>query len=113
VLGPDGAALGAGADGAGRHHLEQISVVPEAGGLGVGAALMDAVIGWAGDDGAAALTLSTFRDLPFNRPWYERFGFDVVDEAEVASDRCWQAVRRHEAEAGLDVDARVIMRKAL
>jgi GNAT superfamily N-acetyltransferase len=114
VLGPDGNALGHDASGRGaegRHHLEQISVVPEAGGLGVGAALMEAVIGWARADGGSALSLSTFRDLPFNRPWYERFGFEVIPGAEVADDPCWQAVRRHEGQAGLDIEARVIMRK--
>jgi GNAT superfamily N-acetyltransferase len=100
-------------DPPGQHHLEQISVVPEAGGLGVGAALMATVIGWARDDGGESLTLSTFRDLRFNAPWYARFGFDVVPAGEVESDPRWRELRRHEAAAGLDVEARVVMRLRL
>lgn len=95
----------------GQAHLEQVSVVPEAGGHGVGVALVDAVVGWAEDRGATSLTLSTFRDVPWNGPWYERLGFEV--DADAVADPRFAAVRRHEAELGLDLDARVVMRRPL
>ncbi len=98
-----------GLDGA-QHHLEQVSVVPEAGGRGVGAALVEAVAAWARAEGGASLTLTTFRDLPWNAPWYERLGFAAVPDAEL--DDALRAVRDHEAELGLDVSARVCMRRA-
>jgi GNAT superfamily N-acetyltransferase len=106
-----GAAAGAGADPmvpAVQHHLEQVSVVPTAGGRGVGAGLVQAVADWAWAEGAASLTLSTFGDLPWNAPWYERLGFEV--EPSAALDPVLQRVLDHEAEAGLDVTARVCMR---
>jgi len=94
-----------------QHHLEQVSVVPEAGGRGVGAALVEAVADWARAAGAPSLTLATFRDLPWNGPWYQRLGFATVPDAEL--DEALRAVRAHEAELGLDVAQRVCMRRAL
>ena len=94
-----------------QHHLEQVSVVPEAGGRGVGVALVEAVADWARTAGARSLTLATFRDLPWNGPWYERLGFAVVPAAEL--DDALRAVRAHEVELGLDVSIRVCMRRPL
>lgn len=95
----------------GQPHLEQISVVPELGGHGIGVALVDRVAVWATEVGGTSLTLSTFRDVPWNAPWYERLGFVAVERPD--DEPRWRGVRRHEAEAGLDVDARVIMRLVL
>lgn len=95
-------------EGAVQHHLEQVSVLPAAGGRGVGAALVDAVATWAWAEGAGSLTLSTFRDLPWNGPWYARLGFEVVPDDEL--DALLRGVLAHEAEAGIDVSARVCMR---
>lgn len=94
-----------------QHHLEQVSVVPEAGGHGVGAALVEAVVDWARSAGGGSLTLATFRDLPWNAPWYERLGFAIV--ADDALDDALRTVRDHEAAVGLDVSARVCMRRVL
>lgn len=91
-----------------QHHLEQVSVVPAAGGRGVGSALVQAVAAWAWAGGGTSLTLSTFRDLPWNGPWYGRLGFEVVPDDEL--DDLLQRVLAHEAEAGIDVSARVCMR---
>ena len=35
---------------------------------------------WARDTGLAAVTLTTFRDVPWNAPFYRRAGFTVVDD---------------------------------
>lgn len=91
-----------------RPHLEQVSVLPEAGGRGVGAALVGEVAAWARAVGGEALTLTTFRDLAWNRPWYERLGFTVVPEVDL--DGALRSVRAHEAELGIDVAPRVVMR---
>ncbi len=92
-------------------HLEQLSVDPGHGRRGLGAALVDVVVGWASTVGGSDLTLSTFRDVAWNREYYERLGFEVVDD--VSRSPVLLAVRAHEVAAGLDVDSRVIMRRSL
>ncbi|MBW9211263.1 GNAT family N-acetyltransferase [Mumia sp. zg.B53] len=79
----------------GRAFLEQLSVLPEHGRQGIGAALVDVVAGWALAGGHAELTLTTFADVPWNAPYYRRLGFEVVPEAR------WSAGlrERHVAES--------------
>lgn len=64
---------------AGEHgaamHLEQLSVHPDEGRRGVGSALLDAVIDEATAVGCEAVTLTTFRSVPWNAPFYLRRGF--------------------------------------
>lgn len=95
----------------GQPHLEQLSVLPDLNGQGLGTALIDVVCRWAERRGARSLTLSTFRDVPFNGPFYRGRGFEDVPATEYG-DR-FVDLRNHEAELGLDVDARVIMRRPL
>jgi hypothetical protein len=64
---------------------------------------------WAAARGDDAVTLSTFRDLGWNGPFYERLGFRVLGEVELTPGLA--AVRAHEVDLGLDVDARVVMRR--
>ncbi len=87
-------------------HLGQISVDPPYARHGVGTALLLHVIELARDAGAPGLTLTTFSDVPFNAPWYERHGFAVVDE----SAHAWLAeARAAERARGSDVAPRVAM----
>jgi ribosomal protein S18 acetylase RimI-like enzyme len=88
-------------------HLEEVSVLPEHGRRGLGAALVCHVAGLGRARGLRRLTLATFADVPWNRPWYERLGFRVLADDEQDADL--RAVRREEAAAGLPVDARVVM----
>ncbi|MGW1226388.1 GNAT family N-acetyltransferase [Streptomyces sp. NPDC002530] len=60
-------------------HVEQVSVHPSAAGRGLGRALVDDAERWAVREGLAALTLTTFRDVPWNAPYYARLGFRVLD----------------------------------
>ena len=64
----------------GHAHLGQLSVLPEYGRLGIGTDLVQASIEWARERGYDELTLTTFADVPFNAPWYQRLGFRVVPE---------------------------------
>jgi GNAT superfamily N-acetyltransferase len=57
-------------------HVEQVSVAPSHARRGVGAALIDHL---AAVTDAPALTLTTFRDVPWNAPYYERLGFRVFE----------------------------------
>lgn len=56
-------------------YLDQISVDPAHGRGGVGSALIGRVMLEAKDRGLKRVTLSTFRDPPWNGPFYRRNGF--------------------------------------
>ena len=60
-------------------HLEEIDVVPKHGRRGVGTALVRTVCEWASMSGYRMLTLTTFRNVSFNLPFYARLGFGAVD----------------------------------
>ena len=63
-------------------HIEQLSVNPDHARKGLGAGLIDAVALWATGEGIRALTLTTFRDVPWNAPYYARLGFRIVPPGE-------------------------------
>jgi GNAT superfamily N-acetyltransferase len=64
----------------GAAHVAQISVHPGHARRGIGARLLDHVAGWAAGRGLTALTLTTFRRIPWNEPYYRRLGFVEVAE---------------------------------
>ena len=92
-------------------HVEQLSVDPAHQGRGIGRALIDRVRRWAQEQGAAALTLTTFADVPWNAPLYEHLGFRRLNEAEIGPGL--RTVRDEETAHGLDPDQRVCMRAEL
>jgi GNAT superfamily N-acetyltransferase len=92
-------------------HVEEVSVRPEAEGRGLGSALLDAVAERARAEGRPAVTLTTFADVPWNRPFYERRGFRVLHEDEVTPGLAAKVAA--EAGAGLDPTLRVVMRRDL
>jgi GNAT superfamily N-acetyltransferase len=103
---PLGYALALVVDGLG--HLEQLSVRPTASRQGRGRALVEEVVAWARGWGAPAVTLSTFREVPWNAPSYARQGFRPLGDAELTPGL--RALRTAEEAAGLDVAARTFMR---
>ena len=92
-------------------HVEEIAVAPEFGRRRHGAALLHEVERWASSAGLAALTLTTFRDVAWNAPWYERLGFRVLGEDEWTPGL--SAVREAEDAHGLPAELRVVMRRDL
>ena len=95
----------------GHAHLEQLSVLPDHGARGIGTQLLDAVAGWATNQGHAEVTLTTFRDVPFNAPLYAKRGYEVMHEDEWTD--ALRARVAHEATLGLDPSTRVVMRRRL
>ena len=63
-------------------HVDQVSVSPAHRGAGIGAALIDHVAALAGASGRSAVTLTTFRDIPWNAPYYARLGFRELPEQD-------------------------------
>jgi GNAT superfamily N-acetyltransferase len=106
---PVGYLLAGEVDGAG--HVEQVSVHPAAGRRGVGRALVDRAAGWAADRGFGALTLTTYRHVPWNGPYYERLGFRFLTAGEEGPGL--RAIRARERAHGLDRWPRACMRRDL
>ncbi len=92
----------------GNAHVAQISVLPGYQGQGVGRALLERARVWAIAAGLPAMTLTTFRQVPWNRPLYEHLGFVVLPDEEIGPGL--RAVMAQESAHGLDGDDRVCMR---
>lgn len=62
----------------GNAHVEQLSVHPSHARQGLGSELLDVAEKWAQAQGLEWLTLTTFRDVPWNAPYYRRLGFEEL-----------------------------------
>ncbi|MET8682779.1 GNAT family N-acetyltransferase [Streptomyces sp. NPDC004732] len=89
-------------------HIEQVTVHPRAARRGIGRALIEYVAERARAEGATALTLTTFTDVPWNAPYYARIGFRPLADTELTP--ALRRIRAHEAELGLDRWPRLCMR---
>jgi GNAT superfamily N-acetyltransferase len=92
----------------GNAHVGQVSVAPSHARRGLGAALIDHLVATAG---RPALTLTTFRDVAWNAPYYERLGFRVLDPADHGPELA--ALVRAEAERIPGDTPRVAMRREI
>jgi GNAT superfamily N-acetyltransferase len=92
-------------------YVEQIDVLPDFGRQRIGATLIDAVADQARNMGLARLTLSTFRDIPWNAPYYRKLGFADLDGQALSPGLA--AVRYDHLARGLDENARVFMARKL
>jgi GNAT superfamily N-acetyltransferase len=95
----------------GTIYLQEMDVAPAHGRRGLGAGLVETVCTWAQLHGYDAISLSTFRDLAWNAPFYSKLGFRVLDESEISI--YFQQIRRQELDAGLPISARVIISREL
>jgi GNAT superfamily N-acetyltransferase len=92
-------------------HVEQVSVAPAFAHRGLGARLIDHLAAVAAAEGRPAVTLTTFRDVPWNAPYYARLGFVVVERAEQGPELA--ALVAEEAQRIPGDAMRVAMRRAL
>ncbi|HET7221315.1 MAG TPA: GNAT family N-acetyltransferase [Vicinamibacterales bacterium] len=95
---------------AGRAHLEEIDVDPGHGRRGLGTRLVTTVCEWAAAEGYDSVTLTTFRDLPWNMPFYARLGFEEIPPGALSAGL--RSIVDDETRRGLDPDRRVVMRRA-
>jgi len=77
--------------------LGELSVHPDHHRKRIGAALIDTAAGFYGPRGVPRMTLTTFRDVPWNAPYYERLGFSLIADlgtepflaAQIAKEEGW------------------------
>ncbi len=89
-----------------RHHG-----YPAHGRRGLGAALVKAVLAAAVEHGCAGVSLTTFRFVAFNRPFYQRLGF-----AELSLDAAPSVLRdafARELPQGIDMKERLLMLRCI
>jgi ribosomal protein S18 acetylase RimI-like enzyme len=95
----------------GNLHVEEVSVDPAAQGAGHGSALLTTAADAARRSGRPAVTLTTFRDVPWNAPFYRRRGYVELAADELGPELA--ALVGEEAALGLDPSLRVCMRLTL
>ena len=95
----------------GSAHLLEMDVVPAHAGRGLGRALVAEVADWARRHGFPSVTLTTFRHLPWNGPFYASLGFVEVPAVELGPEL--REVLAEEASHGLDPAKRVAMQLSL
>jgi predicted N-acetyltransferase YhbS len=90
-----------------RFYIEELDVLTAWAGRRIGASLLGQVDGLARKAGAQQLVLSTFRDVPWNAPYYRRLGFRVIESERL--DAKLRAIRATHVARGLDESKRVFM----
>lgn len=95
----------------GHGHIVELSVAMAFQKRGIGRALIAAAEDRARGAGFTAITLTTFRDVSWNAPWYRALGYREFEpgshDAELA------AIIADEAAHGFHARPRVVMKKAL
>jgi GNAT superfamily N-acetyltransferase len=92
----------------GAAHLHEMDVHPAHSGRGLGRRLIQHICAWASEQGFQTVTLSTFRAVPWNAPWYARMGFRCLGEDELTPGL--HSLRQQEERTGLPIEQRVCMR---
>ncbi|MGH7899826.1 MAG: GNAT family N-acetyltransferase [Candidatus Binatia bacterium] len=88
-------------------HLDELDVEPAHGRRGLGTRLVRTVCDWAAGSGYAELTLTTFRAVAWNMPFYARLGFVEIPPHALRPELA--AVVREEASRGMPAETRVAM----
>ncbi len=83
-------------------------MAPEHGRRGLGTALVQEVCDWTTRSGFREITLTTFRLVPWNMPFYSRLGFEEILPDELRTEL--RSVLNDEVSRGLNPEMRVAMR---
>jgi ribosomal protein S18 acetylase RimI-like enzyme len=89
-------------------HIQEVSVSSGFQGQGLGRRLLQTALEHARHSGLTALTLTTFRELPWNELFYRRFGFQTLPFSSL--DQRLKAVLEAEIAHGLPGARRCAMR---
>ena len=88
-------------------HIHEISVTSSHQGRGIGRSLISTAKQWATTSGCSSITLTTFRNVPWNEGFYRSLGFRTLDSSELSPSL--EAIMKSEAEAGLKIEDRCAM----
>ncbi|WEX08139.1 GNAT family N-acetyltransferase [Chelativorans sp. AA-79] len=88
-------------------HLRELAVDPAHGRRGLGSALVRFAIARSVEEKCAGVSLTTFRDLPFNRPFYAAHGFVECPLDEAPPPLARQFFR--ELPSGIAPETRLLM----
>ncbi|SFP91255.1 Ribosomal protein S18 acetylase RimI [Mesorhizobium sp. NFR06] len=88
-------------------HIWELDVRLDRQGSGIGRALLERATGDARRRGLAAVTLTTFRAVAWNAPFYRKFGFRVLEDPGI--DERLASLLGDEAEHGMPLDQRCAM----
>lgn len=67
-------------------HILEIAVRSDLQGQGLGRALIEEAVQWAKARDVNALTLTTFRDVPWNEPFYKRMNFKTLESGDLTNE---------------------------
>lgn len=90
-------------------YVQELDVHPDHAGHRLAGRLFEAAEAIARQRHLRALTLTTFRQVPWNAPYYTRLGFAPITDAEIGADL--RMVIERQRAAGLDMANRVAMRR--
>ena len=94
----------------GHAHIDQVSVRPSYSRQGIGRRLVEHVEDWGRRRLLLGTTLTTFRDVPWNAPYYRRLGYRELTDVEIGPQLT--AIVAHESSLpGLDPALRCVMGK--
>jgi len=88
-------------------HVAELDVVPAHAGNRLGALLIEHIDAWAAARQIDRLTLATYRDVPWNAPYYARLGFRECALAALGPQHA--VVWQEQGKAGLDLSRRLLM----
>jgi predicted N-acetyltransferase YhbS len=92
-------------------YIQELDVLRSRQRQGIGGRLIEAVCRAAAERGFGAVTLSTFAEVPWNAPYYERLGFARLPHNALTPGM--REIEDEEAAFGLDVSRRVFMRREI
>lgn len=92
-------------------HIWEMGVALDRQRRGIGRALVDQAIAFARTEGLRAVTLTTFREVPWNAPAYQTMGFSIVPDEQC--DPRLSALLDAESAAGFARADRCAMRRLL
>jgi len=92
-------------------HLEELDVDPQFGRQGIGSAIVNFLCEWATNQNYCAMTLTTYSDIPWNAPFYQKLGFVMLTDAQLTESLKLRA--EIEDSRGLKSTRRTGMRKML
>ncbi|RDW69462.1 putative acetyltransferase [Coleophoma cylindrospora] len=92
-------------------HIAEVSVAKDFQGMGVGRKLIDSMIDAVRTQHWKAVTLTTYKHLRWNGPWYAKQGFHEVGGQELGKEHA--VILETEAQHGHDMNQRCVMIREL